>query len=367
MKTTLRNFLFLSLVLLVGSCKEASQDTQATQDTVWEQTPVSGVRMAFDRPKVGCFPILSDSGCLFFRLHRSESHTVALYRIQGDSLLFLQEFLPKGDGPEDIRIPQMKLLRDTLYALGLYNGENKILKTAWPPSDDSLQVPPVWKSLHWNKYFNLKDGYPLNDSTLLVTGSQNDSQAMFFLFYPAQQRLVPAGFDFPDDIPGEPLSKSIIYSGTIEKHPQKDRFVFYTRSYGRYIILFDCENGRVENLRILSADLPKYEFTDAPLNNRRIADDSWTGVRAVSVTQKYIYVIYNDYTMGQMRNMVDKADERWHYTDRIYVYDWDGNPVKCYRTDQLISSFTVSPDDRYGYAEGIPEEDQDVILRFSLP
>ncbi|HIT97491.1 MAG TPA: hypothetical protein IAC44_01480 [Candidatus Merdimorpha stercoravium] len=363
MKTTQSFLPFLFLVLLVGSCKDSSQK----EEPAWEQTPVSGVRMAFDRPKVGCVPILSDSGRLFFRLHRSESHTVALYRIQGDSLLFLQEILPKGDGPEDLYIPQMKLLRDTLYALGLFNGENKILKTAWPPSDDSLQVPPVWKSLHWNGYFNLKDGYPLNDSTLLVTGSQNDNQEMFFLFYPAQERLVPAGFEFPDDIPGRSQSKSIIYSGQIEKHPQKDRFVFYTRSFGRYVLVFDCKNGRVENPRALCADLPKYEFTDAPLNNRRIADDSWTGVRAVSVTQEYIYVIYNDYTMGQMRNLTDKADERWHYTDRIYVYDWEGNPVKCYRTNHPISTLAVSPDGRYAYASGVPQEDQETIWRFPLP
>ena len=92
MKTTLRFLPFLCLVLLVGSCKDSSQK----EEPAWEQTPVSGVRMVFDRPKMGCVPILSDSGCLFFRLHRSESHTVALYRIQGDSLLFLQEILPKG-------------------------------------------------------------------------------------------------------------------------------------------------------------------------------------------------------------------------------------------------------------------------------
>ena len=363
MNTTRRYFLFLAFALLLGSCKDSSQKAEPA----WEQTPVSGVRMAFDRPKVGFFPLLSDKDCMFFRLHRSENHAVALYRIQGDSLLFLREILPKGDGPEDLYIPQIKLFRDTLYALGLFTGENKILKTAWPLSDDSLQAPLAWKSLHWNKYFDLKDGYPLNDSTLLVTGSQNDNQAMFFLFYPAQERLVPAGFDFPDDIPGNSLTKSIIYSGPIEKHPQKDRFVFYTRSFGRYVIVFDCENGRIENLRILSADLPKYELTDAPLNNWRVSGDSWSGVRRVSVTQKYIYVIYNDYTMEQMREMIDKADERWHYTDRIYVYDWDGNPVKCYRTDQPISNLTVSPDDRYAYADGVPEEDQDVTWRFPLP
>lgn len=216
MNTTRRYFLFLAFALLLGSCKDTSQKAEPA----WEQTPVSGVRMAFDRPKVGFFPLLSDKDCMFFRLHRSENHAVALYRIQGDSLLFLREILPKGDGPEDLYIPQIKLFRDTLYALGLFNGENKILKTAWPLSDDSLQAPLAWKSLHWNKYFDLKDGYPLNDSTLLVTGSQNDNQAMFFLFYPAQERLVPAGFDFPDDIPGNSLTKSIIYSGSIEKHPQ---------------------------------------------------------------------------------------------------------------------------------------------------
>lgn len=90
-------------------------------------------------------------------------------------------------------------------------------------------------------------------------------------------------------------------------------------------------------------------------------------MRAVSVTQEYIYVIYNDYTMGQMRDLTDKADERWHYTDRIYVYDWEGNPVKCYRTDHPISTLAVSPDGRYAYASGIPQEDQETIWRFPLP
>lgn len=58
------------------------------------------------------------------------------------------------------------------------------------------------------------------------------------------------------------------------------------------------------------------------------------------VTENYLYLAFS----GQTRS------ETWSYSKFVYVYDWDGNPVKKLILDQFISALAVSPDDKNLYA-----------------
>src|SRR5690606_2836991 len=60
-----------------------------------------------------------------------------------------------------------------------------------------------------------------------------------------------------------------------------------------------------------------------------------------SVTNKYIYLLYS----GKLNLVVNP-----NFGRIIYVYDWDGNPIKEIVLDRDIMSLTVSEDDKTLYA-----------------
>lgn len=61
-------------------------------------------------------------------------------------------------------------------------------------------------------------------------------------------------------------------------------------------------------------------------------------------TNKYIYLIYSGNSY---------EDENWSYGKELYVYNWEGVPVKCIKLDRYIYCICVSDDDRLFYSYDI--------------
>ncbi|KQC02757.1 BF3164 family lipoprotein [Pedobacter sp. Hv1] len=71
-------------------------------------------------------------------------------------------------------------------------------------------------------------------------------------------------------------------------------------------------------------------------------DETKKAFIAGAVTDKYIYLAYSGISHTK------KTD--WSYAKFVYVYDWDGNPVKKLNLDRRISGLTVSQDDKTMYS-----------------
>jgi hypothetical protein len=63
---------------------------------------------------------------------------------------------------------------------------------------------------------------------------------------------------------------------------------------------------------------------------------------AGSATDRYIYLIYSGANFG--------AKNDWNCGKYIYVYDWNGNPIKKLNLDRRISGLAVSKDDKTMYS-----------------
>lgn len=345
------------LAVAFAGCQESPKDIQ------WSEIPISGEKMKPDSPRVGFYPLLTSADLLFCSQSGQEKN-ILVYQIKDDSLLFHTEFIRKGDGPHDMNIPVLKSSPDSLYAIGLYNGENKIFRLNLNALD-SLADENKWQYTHWRKNFSIRDIHPIGNGLFLANGSDQDSNDMLFLFNPKEESFVPLGIPFPDDKPVKNRYKSLIYSGKVEKQPGKDRFVFYVKNYGRYAILFDYQNDTIKTVAKLFDIFPEYRFEgDSP--NWKLEKNCLAGIKQIIPTENYLYVTYPVLTIPEIRESVKNQSEAWHYKNDIYVFDWDGNPVKKYKTDMPIKIFTVSPDDKYLYASGEPEENEDITLRFKL-
>jgi hypothetical protein len=60
-----------------------------------------------------------------------------------------------------------------------------------------------------------------------------------------------------------------------------------------------------------------------------------------AVTDSLIYLLYSGH---------NRKDENWPYGKYLYIYDWDGNPIKKIVLDRYIYAFDVTDDDSKIYA-----------------
>lgn len=58
------------------------------------------------------------------------------------------------------------------------------------------------------------------------------------------------------------------------------------------------------------------------------------GFLSISVNEKYIYALHSG----------EKYSQSIDGSNKIYVFDWDGNPIKELNLDRTVSIISVSPD-----------------------
>jgi hypothetical protein len=92
----------------------------------------------------------------------------------------------------------------------------------------------------------------------------------------------------------------------------------------------------------LGFDLDFKVGTQGKFSYMEKTDETKKAFIAGAVTDKYIYLVYSGLSHAE------KAD--WSYGKFVYVYDWNGNPIKKLNLDRRITGITVSKDDKTMYS-----------------
>lgn len=154
--------------------------------------------------------------------------------------------------------------------------------------------------------------------------------------------VYPSSIDYPDDgINCSRVSKSLVYQGNLQKHPRYDKFVFVSY-YGQIMeILQLTESGTLEMVSSFNKIYPQYVPSESVGFN--FMDKNMTGCLSLSVTENYIYQLYS----GK-----EKTDSGRNFSDKVLVYDWEGNLVRTLLFEEELSGFCVNDDDTaiYGLA-----------------
>lgn len=119
------------------------------------------------------------------------------------------------------------------------------------------------------------------------------------------------------------------------------------------IMGFDGQNITSHNV-VLNI-LPEYVY-----NGRKtsIRNKEYRGIK-IATTDRYIYVTYS--------NTVENEEYKGYpgyFKDRIDVYDWDGNIIQRYETDQPFYNFIVSNDDSCLYTLSHDNETKEPTLLY---
>lgn len=143
----------------------------------------------------------------------------------------------------------------------------------------------------------------------------------------------------PDDIPIDVVKDA--YTSYMYLKPSGDKIVLPYR-YADIIEIYDLKQNRElaaqgpmgfdPEFKIGNA--PGYHYMDKTNNTRKAFVNG-------AVTNNYIYLVYS----GHLR-----PEQNWSYGKFVYVYDWNGNPIKKITLDRYVYTIGVSADDKIIYS-----------------
>jgi hypothetical protein len=165
--------------------------------------------------------------------------------------------------------------------------------------------------------------------TLQITGLKNDTPVRLL------GKLPPT----PDNIPLSSWKHANL--GYLFLNPDENKAAFACK-YSDMLQIVDIKTGRGINIKGPENFDP--EFIPIKAGNNYLSQTTEKTIYAFTngaVTGRYIYLLYNG----------NKEDDE-HHTDGkyIYVYDWNGSPVKKIQLDRYITGFAITDDDSVIYA-----------------
>lgn len=144
-----------------------------------------------------------------------------------------------------------------------------------------------------------------------------------------------------------------LYTGCMSVKPSGDMFVHATRG-GCIMEIWNYDGSSISPLIVKRFFKPNYLSFDRDANYPRVQrnDNDPYGISLLSCTNSYIYARYN--------NVPSK------FTDKIAVFDWEGNPQRIYVVNEKIYSFTID-DDKKAYVLVENKNDNNIeLITFSL-
>lgn len=364
-------FLVCISILLLASCN--TSNTNVNEDVDWQKYPISNL---FNPEKINVsglefldeqmLYIVNDT-FLFCKPTFAKTGELHLYKLKDDTLTWMKEMIRVGAGPWET-LGSSDVRRGT--AGDVFVGAPSYSPKAFRLS--SLADSVLFDKQKWENH-KLPSGVayisrilPVVDKQFLVTMS-GDFPSFLASYALGDSAYSYIPFPYPDDEYNN-ISRTMVYDGTIEKHPEENKFL-YSCTSGKYMFVFELKDGEMQNLRYLYDNPPKYNLAKDGTMITSLTNETFLGGK-VYVTDRYIYVAMNDFKWEDFkrRTIEDKNGgfPNW-FNNKIYVYDWDANPVKSFQLDLYVADFVVDSQDKHIYAITKDVDTDDVTLvKYSL-
>ena len=325
MKTTLN---LLLLVCLVG-CSQSPQrvsfdETAQAASKVLSEALVS---MPMDIKKVHNMLYISDF---------SRDSLLHCYDLSKQS--FVRKMLPQGQGANEFLSPIEYFFSDSTLFI-----HNRWHFTAqeYVFHETDFSIEPAKEKFHLPQ--SVDRIIPVNKGRYMVSGVFEDCR---FQLLDAAGKCIAKYGDFPSYQDGEEkipyTAKAMFHQLQLGYNGALDRLAAVSSN-----VLEIWENASDElalRKRLLLAPY-HYKFEESPDGVYAANDnpDAELGARGIAVTDRYVYVLYNPNTY---RAHDERTENR---NSEIWVFDWEGEPVRKILTDTRIECLYVDKDDAQFY------------------
>ncbi|MCC8070295.1 MAG: TolB-like 6-bladed beta-propeller domain-containing protein [Bacteroidales bacterium] len=302
------------------------------------------------------------------------------YSVANDTLKLKDAVIASGQGPlESLNIGQVFVNFPHRYLISYEANSRKTLRVNI--GKDSMTVLPSnileMDSLHLDHYCLIGDSVIV--FTYCIPNLQYKSKAIIGML--DQRDNTFHAFEGYGLMPDKEYSfNEIAYYLNrirIQSQPGGDK-VFCYASVGLYGEIFNITNVLPTNRKVILNEFPDFEIGEN-MQAVSIPDDTKTGINRSYVTSKYIYLApYRIPTAGERRafgkarkegNIPPEFDgpaKDVEWVETIWVFDWDGNPVRRLKVDRCLETFAVSEDDSVLYGTSVDDDYNPIIIRYQL-
>lgn len=185
------------------------------------------------------------------------------------------------------------------------------------------------------------DAVPLNRNEALLSGNYDtDEKLVYINFLDSTQNKTLLSYRKDTSI-GSSLINKMSYESFIRLRPDKEKLLLACR-YADQFELLDLTSGMRKKIRGpigFSPELDPYK-NNSGVTVATPGQETIYGFLKGHVTEKFFYLLFSG-------NHV-KSSHRF-YGNKIFVYDWNGNPVKEINLKSDIVDFSVTSDDKVLY------------------
>jgi hypothetical protein len=168
------------------------------------------------------------------------------------------------------------------------------------------------------------------------------------------------------------LTKQVFCKYDYKMGPLVEQANYYNHPSKKLVAYFLCRYGTMGILEITNNDVTmkesswwKSEQKESTGDNGQIralpAKDERNGFITAAVTEKYIYALYSGKVMD--RRTIESLANTF-LSEYVYVFDWQGKPVKRYQLDQEVRSIAVDKNDETLYAASYKGEPH--LIKYKL-
>lgn len=333
----------LSLLLFFISCKN-----NTSSDGVFPETKTIKHTKVFSNNE----PIFRSGDMLHF-----EGDNSLIIEIYNDEYNLLKvnlndnsitKLLPVGNGPgEFVRIGIAQKTSDSTF---LFQDSNSAQLYEMNIITGELKKEYDYASNRFMKIVKMNDYYigtGVFNEGMFAVSSKNDS-AHYVHHYPE------------DNIDNsKTASKAMAYQGRLLPNESLQRILFCSIRFS-YFEIFQFDHYKVSSVK--KSYIGEFDYTISPDENMvfaAVAKNNREGYVDASTTSENIYLLYSG------RSVADpdiETNEQASLSNRILVYDWDGNPVIQYETDVDLTSICVNESKNIIYAVSFNPDPEIVVF-----
>jgi hypothetical protein len=367
MNYNVRNFILamfaLSNLLLYISCNEGEKETRTGEPLLLSGKLIEADSSIFSDK----FITIIDSMLYMDAMNGSRDSLINIYQIKGDSLITRPRLFSAGIGPYE-----------GFIVTGLYDSDSHqfflfenhgMLKDGYVidiNQDIDVYNTSLWKKLDFSKIKNYRIGHSytyLNDTALLVVGGVFDKPNILTIINPNSQETIPLSYWINDASEQNLYVQQAVYVDEAKIFHNKilDKYLYVCGS-GRYMELFKLNDYEITQRTVVESIIPKYEVESDGVNYHYKRNFKHRGLK-ISVTDNFIYAKREEYTTNRDLVLQSYKGYSFYYNDIIDIYDWNGNWIKCYRTDTPFADLLVSPTDNIIYTTTCDLETGEIIIK----
>lgn len=196
------------------------------------------------------------------------------------------------------------------------------------------------------------------DSMVVLGGMFEEGRFMYYNLKDSSYRYFCDYPEHPDYPELGYMEKGMLYgSCTLGMKPDGTRFVCVDNIAGR-IDIYNIDDRSISLHKSLDFYPAEVRIESGSRTPFAVRKTNRQGFCDVDVSDECFYTIYSGRTFEEYGTALTDCEY-------LMTFDWEGDPLVCYRLDRPVNSISYVPEERAVY--GLSVQDEALLVRFDLP